>query len=374
MDGDFSNSLAVPAGFQCPAGVDPGYTGRNMKFLLMLLVVLLSAQPVSAAEITAPSVPDSASGVMPERAESFSEGLWDIIQAAVGLLRPDLKEAAGVCLRVIATGMLVSLLNSLPGQTKQAVDLSGTVAIGAALLRSTNALIQLGTNTVTELSEYGKLLIPVMTAAMAAGGGVTTSAALYTATIAFNSILTAGITKIIIPMIYIYTILCIAANAIGENILKQSRDFIKWLMTWALKISIYLFTGYLSITGVISGTADASAIKAAKPAINGFVPVVGNIISDASETILVSASVMKSSVGIYGLLVILATWISPFLKIGTQYILLKITSCLCSVFGTKETVSLIEDFSGIMGFILAITGTVCLLLLISTVCFMKGVA
>jgi stage III sporulation protein AE len=311
---------------------------------------------------------------MPRESGTFGEDLWYIIKSALGKLQPDLTEAMHSCISLTAVIMLVSLLQTFTGTAKRVTDLACTLSVSIILIQPANSLIQLGMQTVGEISEYGKLLIPVMTAAMAAEGGVTTSAALYTATIAFNTMLTAAITKLIIPMIYIYIVLCIATSAISENLLKQTRDFIKWLMTWALKISIYLFTGYLGITGVISGTADASAIKAAKLAINGFVPVVGNIISDASETILVSAGVMKSSVGIYGMLVILATWISPFLRIGAHYILLKITSCVCGVFGTKESVGLIEDFSGIMGFILAITGTVCLLLLISTVCFMKGVA
>ena len=42
----------------------------------------------------------------------------------------------------------------------------------------------------------------------------------------------------------------------------------------------------MSITGVISGTVDAAALKAAKIGISGAVPVVGNIFADATETIV----------------------------------------------------------------------------------------
>jgi hypothetical protein len=53
--------------------------------------------------------------------------------------------------------------------------------------------------------------------------------------------------------------------------------------------------------------------------------------------------------------------------------MLKLTAGLCGAFGTKESAGLVGDFSGIMGFLVAMTGTVCLLLLISVVCFLKGV-
>ena len=150
------------------------------------------------------------------------------------------------------------------------------------------------------------------------------------------------------------------------------RDFVKWLMTWGLKVILYVFTGYMGITGVITGTADAAAVKAAKLTISGVVPVVGGILSDASEAVVISAGVMKNAVGIYGLLAVVAIWITPFLQIGAMFLLLKLTAVVCSVFGVKEASDLIEDFSGAMGLLLGMTGTISLLVLISTICFMKG--
>ena len=155
--------------------------------------------------------------------------------------------------------------------------------------------------------------------------------------------------------------------------LLRFRNFANGLMTWGLKGSIYLFSGFITVTGVVSGAVDTSAVKATKLIISGTVPVVGKIISDASETILVSASVMKSTVGIYGIVAMVAILIGPFLQIGIQYIILKITGAICSILGSDRTTTLIGDFTAMMGFLLAATGTVILLLLISTVCFMKGV-
>lgn len=343
------------------------------KFILLLLIIGCLSTTVCAMEFTPPQVPDSAETYMPEDTQSFGEGLWYVIKSAISQLQPSLTEAAGVCFSLIAVILLTSVLRNLSGSATHVVELVAALTVGVLLIQPSNSLIQLGVETVKEISEYGKLLLPVMTAAMAAGGGNTSSAALYTGTMFFDTMLSAAISKLLIPMIYIYIALCIACSAIGEEMLKNLRSFVKWLMTWCLKIILYVFTGYIGITGVISGSADASALKAAKLTISGVVPVVGNIISDASETILVSAGVMKNAVGIYGFLAILAMWIGPFLQIGCQYLLLKITTAVCGVFGGKETVSLIKDFSWIMGFLLAMTGAVCLLLLISIVCFMKGV-
>lgn len=343
------------------------------KLLLILISLFLLATPVNAMEFTAPEVPESGKAFLTDEPETFSEGLWMILKEAVILIQPSMADAAGTCLSIIAVMVLITMLKSIPGASEQIVEMVGTLSAAAILLQPSNTLIQLGVQTVSELSEYGKLLLPILTAALAAQGGATASAALYTGTVAFDALLSALISSVLVPMVYVFLCLAVASGAIGEKILEKLKGLVKWIMTWGLKIVLYVFSGYMGITGVVSGTADAAAVKATKLTISGMVPVVGSILSDASETILVGAGVMKSAVGVYGLLAILAVWIGPFIEIGVQYLLLKITSAVCEIFDSKGAVKVIQDFSAAMGMLLAMTGTVCLLLLISVVCFMKGV-
>jgi len=344
-----------------------------MKKLLFLgLILAFLPLQVSAVEITPPTAPASAEKYMPENTESFGEGLWYIIKEALLVLQPEVMESVKTCIKLICTSLIISFMTGL-GAAKRITDLTGVVTIGLVLMEPANKLIQIGLDTIAELSEYSKLLLPVMTTAMAAEGAVTSSAAIYAATTWFVAILTTAVSKLIIPLIYVFMAICIADQAVGEGILKDLKSFLNWLITWILKITLYAFTGFVSITGVISGSADASAIKAAKIAISGAVPIVGGIISDASETILVSVSFMKQAAGIYGLLAIVAICIVPFFKTSIQYLLLKATSSTCGMLGTEKTTSLISDFSKILGYILAMTGIVCLLLLIGTVSFMKGI-
>lgn len=342
------------------------------KFLLALLLLLVFIQPVSAMEFTAPSAPEAAQRYMPQENETFPEGLWYILRVAISDLRPEFAEASGVCLSLITIVLLISIVAGFSETSSGVLQLVGAVVVGLLLLEPANTLVSLGAKAVTELSEYGKLIIPVMTAAVAAQGGTTTSAALYTGTVFFNTLLTTFITRMLIPALYIYLCLCVANSALDQDMLKKARDFVKWLMTWSLKWVLYIFTGYISITGVISGTVDASALKAAKIGISGMVPVVGTILSDATETILVSAGLMKNAAGVYGIFAVLAVCIGPFLQIGVHYLLLKLTGSVCNVFGYKPAGDLVQDFSSGMGFVLAMTGTVGILLLISLVCFMKG--
>ena len=343
------------------------------KLFIVIILFLATAIPVNAMEFTAPEVPDSGREIFPEDAQTFSEGLWMILKQVISQIKPSISKAASSCLALMVITLIVSILKLLPGSTDKVIDFVAVLSIAIVLLQPTGTLIRLGTETVIELSEYGKLLLPVLTGVLAAQGGAVTSSAIYTGTMIFDVILSTMISNVIVPMIYFLLCICVADAAFHQSFLSKLKDFVKWLMTWGLKLILYIFTGYMSITGVVSGTADVAALKATKLTISGLVPVVGNLLADASESILVGASVMKSAVGIYGLLAILAVWIGPFLEIGAQYLLLKTTHGVCEIFSQKSSIKLIKDFSSAMGMLLAMTGTMCLLLLISVVCFIKGV-
>lgn len=343
------------------------------KILILLLLFFLLPQPVLAIEYTAPTVPEEAEVYMPENTESFAEGLWHVLSSALDTLDPPLWEAVGICGQLLAITMITALIKDLHGASAKTTELVGALSIAILLLRPSDALIALGIDTVQQMSDYGKLLLPVMTAALAAQGGVTTSAALYAGTALFNTVLSSLISALIVPMQYIYLALTIAQAAMPETILKKMADLVKWCATWSLKILLYIFTGFIGITGVVSGTTDAAAMKVTKMTISGMVPVVGGILADASEAVLVSAGVMKNAAGVYGIFAVAAIFVGPFARIGIHYLMLKLTGAISSIYAPKGITDLISNISSAMGMLLGMTAAVCLMLMISTVCYMQGV-
>ena len=346
-----------------------------MRFIrVLLLAVLLIAVPVDAEEFTAPVAPREAQRYLPDDTQSLGEGILYVINAALAELMPSFKEALRLCTALIATSLLTSLLSGICGKDQPALSLGSTAAVVLILSQPANTMLQLGVSTVRKLTEYGKLLLPVMTGALAAQGAVTKSGALYTASALFHSLLSSAVAQLLVPLAYLLLTVSVAVRFYDHMMLQNMKDFLKWLLSWGLKTVLYIFTGYISLTGIVSGTTDAAMLKATKLTIAGAVPVVGSILSDASEAVLVSVGLMKNAAGIYGILTMIALCIGPFLQVGVQYLLLNITSGICFMFGVKESASLIKDYSAVMGIILAMLATVCVILLISTVCFMKGPA
>ena len=338
----------------------------------MLFLLLFLQIPVSATDFTAPPVPKQAEDVMPETQDIFPEALTDLLHNVITKMLPELKSAVQVCLQITAMILITTLFSGFGGTIKKTGDIAGTLSISTFLLHNTSAMILLARNTIQDLSSYGKLFLPVMTAALAAEGGITASTGLYVGTAFLDTVLGSLLNSVFVPYICVYLAFAVVSAAWEDDRIKLINQSIKGLVGWCLKTLLTVFTTYMSITGVVSGSVDTATLKATKVTISTFVPMVGGILSEASESVLVRVNIMKNSAGIYGILAILALFLEPFLRIGGQYLLLKASGTICSMFGTKQLTALIADFSATMGMLLAMTGSMCLFLLISTVCFMKG--
>ena len=356
------------------------------KIAVFLAVLLLLAAPVLAAEPTealsdvlgadelTQSLPDDAAEVLdgfsPDGTPDFRSGVRSILRAAAGGSGGALRSGLRLCAVLLAMVTLCAVVHmSAQKDPVNAVSAVGALGICAACLGGMQSMISLASETVTRLSDYSACLLPVMASAMAMSGGTVSAGTLYAGTALFSGLLS----RLLLPGVSVYLIVAAAEAALADSLLSELREFVGWLISKSLRVMLFVFTGYLTVTGVISGSADAAAVRATKAAVSGMVPVVGSILSDASETLLASASALKSSMGVFGMLAVLAICLTPFLKIGAQYLLLKGTAAVSGTIGMPQQVKLVKHAATAMGYLLAMTGACALMLLISVVCFLKVV-
>ncbi|MBS6366757.1 MAG: stage III sporulation protein AE [Clostridiales bacterium] len=318
---------------------------------------------------------DTLDGLSPTEEQDLVSGVADILASATqdagGFLRAALRTAAVVMAAVMLCGLL-SRIDT--GISANGVAIAGVLAITAACAGSLGTMLSVGQQTLDRIQTFSTALLPTMAAATVAVGAVNASAAIYAGTVMFSNFLILLTNTLLMPLVYAYVAACAADAAIGNDSLKQMAGLIRWAIVNGLKILLLVFTGFLTITGVISGTADAATVKAAKLTLSGMVPVVGSIIGDASETVLVSAGILRSTVGVFGMLAVLGICAAPFLQIGLHYLTLKVTAAVSGIIGDKRLSGLVEALGSAMSFILAMTGACALILLISCVCSMKAVS
>jgi len=210
-----------------------------------------------------------------------------------------------------------------------------------------------------------------MAGAAASTGAVSASAALFAGSTLILELFISLIHKLLLPAVNAYLALSAAAAAVDSPGLDRLRNLISTIIKNILRFLLLGFSAYLSLTGILKGSADALAVKTAKMTISTMVPVVGGMVSDASETILVSAGYLLTATGTLGMLAVMSILIVPFLNIGIRYVALLLTSAVCSLFAGKRQQILLEASATATGFLLAMTCTCALMTFISCVCYMK---
>ncbi len=355
------------------------------RLVLIIFLALVLTASVSAVEDTGidtdileDGLPSEAGEVMPDISPTQQGSFWEsarsVIFSAFGKTGQTLKSGLRLCAMLLGISTLCAVVElSSVGKYGGVVTVAGALGISAAVVGTFQTMVSLAVGTVQDIADYSTCLLPVMASAAAMSGCMTASTALYAGTVLFVELLLQLISKLLVPAVFFFLAIATAEAALSSDMLSELREFVGWLISKCLRILLYLFLAYMSITGVISGAADAAAVKATKAAVSGMVPVVGGIISDASETLLASASLLKSSVGVFGMIAVLATCFLPFLRIGIQYLLLKVTAAISGTVGIQSHIKLMKHCADAMGYLLAMCGTSGLLLLISSVCFMKVV-
>ena len=327
-----------------------------MKWWICLTALVLALTTSAAAadlpaelERAAPEAAEDLTGGDLSGGTGFAQGVGNILDRLadqVGdVVRERTRGAAAVLLVVVLCGVVEGF----------------TLASAGSL----DSLMGLGSRTIGELADFSQALLPTLAAATAASGAVTTATVQQVSTVFFVDLLLRLIRQLLLPLVYLYIGLLTAAACLPENRLGAIAEALKKLVTWILTTALLVFTIYLSIVRIISGSADSATVKVAKAAISGVVPVVGGIIADASETVLAGAGMLKNTIGVFGMLAILAACAYPFLQLGVQYLLYKLTAYLASVVGAPGLCKLIDGLGGAFGLILGMTGGCALLLLIS---------
>ena len=359
------------------------------RILLAALALLLLTMPAHAQEAAEPDVTfgaenleqaldeqtrEALSDASPTSAGDFGKELWHIVSSAIsgaGLaLRPALFSAG----KVLAAAMLCAFASGAQetDAMKLPAQLAGAFAITALCTRDVSSMIGLARETVTKISNFTALLLPVLSSSLAASGGSVSAGTLLAGGSFAMSLLTKLASGVLIP--YVYILLSAAECATDGGGLGKIRALGGRAISLLIKGLCAVFTAYLSLSRVLTGSADAFALKAAQAAFSGMVPVVGSMLSDASESLLASAGLIRSAAGAFGILAVVSMAIMPFLRLGAFYLALKIAGAIGDGAVMKPHAALLSNLASAMGYMLAIAASALWMSLVSAACFLKAVS
>lgn len=306
----------------------------------------------------------------PESAD-LEDGLQNILDTGTSELNGIVRKALHSSMLLLAVILLCGIAGSMVDGMKlgqiPVVPMVGVLAITTIAITDVRSLLGLGESTLSNMTDFANVLFPVVTALTAATGSITGAAVRELTAMLFSDILMNLMSSLLVPLVYAYLAAGVAYAALGNEGLKRVASFTKWLVGILLTMLLMVFVGYLSISGVIAGQTDAVTIKATKFAMSSTIPVVGGILSDAAETVLAGAGILRGTVGVYGMLVILAMCLAPFLQLGVHYLSYKLAAALASTVADSRLGGLIDHIGTAFGLVLGMTGAGALVLLVSLI-------
>lgn len=359
------------------------------KLALALLVCLLLA-PAARAQTPEPAelfgaqaleealdgqTRQALSGLTPTSGGDFGAQLLRILSDALSSSGGAVRDALGAAAKLLAAALVCAFAACAEqsGQSALAARLAGAFAITALCTQDVTSMLALAEQTVQRIADFTALLLPVLSASLAAGGAAISAGALLAGASFAMSLLTALCSRVLIPLVYVYVLLACAESAGEAQLVQKLRALAGRGMELLIKGVCAAFTAYLSLSRVLNGASDTAAVKAAQAAISGMVPVVGSILSDASSSLLASAGMIRSTAGLFGMLALLAMAVTPFLRLGAFYLALKFAGALSAGAALPAHTGLLERLSAAMGYMLAITAGALWMALCAAACFLKAV-
>ena len=298
--------------------------------------------------------------------------LWDsILEGARAELGENLKYAAGL----VAVAVFCSLAGTLSDSKsiQEYINIAGCCAAAAMIAGSVDSIINQSASALAQLSDCSKAAMPAVFTAAAACGAVVSASAKYAAACLAIDMMMSAAQNLIIPLIYAFTAISISGSIFDNPILRSAARITKWCATMLMTAITIVFSGYMTITGLIAGSTDAVAVKTARTVISTTLPVVGGILSDAASVVLAAASVIKNSVGVFALIAVCALCAAPFAALSVKLLVFRAAAAAADMLPGSRLSALINDVGTALGMLLGLVGCCGIMLFIAIMSGIKVV-
>lgn len=180
---------------------------------------------------------------------------------------------------------------------------ASTISVAGIIIAPIFSGINTAINAMKACSTFMTAFVPIFATITAATGKTVTSITMSSLLLGAANGVSLLSNFAIVPIIGGYLSLSLATSVsplISSNGISQA---IKKLSLWGLSLITTIFLGVLSIQTIVNAHADNLAMRTAKFIIGSSVPVAGGVLSEALGTLTASMSLLKSSVGIYGVVI-----------------------------------------------------------------------
>ena len=311
-------------------------------FLLFLFSFQVSAESTSADEFYynqyKSSGADELEGYLPEETrEYFKDNNIDPLKSGwtdslepknvfthiLSFLKSGAKGPFASGSVIIAIILVSSALNGMDikGASSVATGYAVSLTAAASVITPIFSVISAGANALKGCAAFMVAFVPVFAVIVASSGATATSASMSGLLLGACQAVNLIADFVIMPLMGGYLAISIASNVspLVEN--SGLASGIKKICYWVMSLLTTVFLGILSIQTAVNASADTLSLKTAKFIIGSSVPMAGTALSEALTTVTASMGMLKTTVGIYGVIACAAV----FLPILAELVLWRIT-------------------------------------------------
>ena len=216
-----------------------------------------------------------------------------------------------------------------------------------------------------QMNSFMMSYIPIFSSVATAGGSAAAGAGYYSVMLIICE--SAGILADTILVPFLSAVLAVTlVSAINPSLdLGSLAESVKKLVIWVLGIVMTLFTGLLSIQS-FAGAADNLSARAVKFAASSFIPVIGGSVSEAYSAVKGSIGVIRTSVGVIGVIIMSVIVAKPLLTLLAVKLAVWIGAIINDIFGISNSGGLLKSINSVLSIGVSILAAYSIMFVIST--------
>ncbi|MEA4849568.1 MAG: stage III sporulation protein AE [Clostridiaceae bacterium] len=215
-------------------------------------------------------------------------------------------------------------------------------------VKSFNDAMLIGVDAINKMTGFMQSLLPTLLALLTAVGGISSSAVFQPLLFTCITLITTFIKVFVMPMVLFSAVISILNNLSDSINISKLASLLKQIAVGALGLVLTAFTGVLAVQGVASASIDGATIRTAKFAVDNFVPIVGNFLSEAFDAVVSCSLILKNGIGIAGFLILLLICSFPLIKMFSIVIIYKVASALIQPILDNQIVQCLNDMGNAM--------------------------
>lgn len=262
--------------------------------------------------------------------------------------------------------LLSNLGNSFGNNVVEEVAFYGCYLIIVGIgIKSFIVAIEIGRVAIDNMVSFMQALIPVLLSLLIAVGSITASAIFKPIIVASIGITSTIIKDVIIPLVMFTAVLSIINNFTSKVHVSKLASLLKQACLGLMGLILTIFLGIISIQGVIASSTDGVTLRAARFAMDRFIPIVGGFMSEAIDAVFGCSLLLKNAIGVVGLILILVIVSFPILKILSIILIYKIAAALIEPITDSKIVGCLNDMSSTLTIVFAAVITVSIMFFIA---------